>query len=140
MLSKFSTLFGLHLAYFLFAPLEHLSTGLQSASLSVQGAIQEMSNVDYYFEQQLSEDHFEQFFESVVKCSESVEEVGEPLVPRRIRAPVRYRAGEEEVQAPQAVSKYFQAQYDNVLSTAISSMKKRFKQPSIAMVESTINR
>ena len=67
LMDRFSTFFGLKLAYFVFSATEQVSTTLQYKDINVQEALTAVKSAQHFLETQRSDSTFDLFYDSVVK-------------------------------------------------------------------------
>ena len=91
-LEKFDMFFGLQLGHLLFRAAENTSIVLQRKDISVQEAFSAVNVTRSFYQRQRQDDAFNKFYESVVKNAQALQ-IGEPMLPRYRRAPLRYDDG-----------------------------------------------
>ncbi len=124
-LEKFSTFFGLHLAYLIFSATEQLSLTLQSKNTTIQEVVMSSELAVAFLEKQRSQSAFELFYDRVLK--ESGDLTSEPALPRYRRKPQRYDDGSEAYRFEDAKS-FHKQQYYEALETIKGEINSRFKQ------------
>ncbi|CAK6981622.1 uncharacterized protein LOC108716737, partial [Scomber scombrus] len=122
MLEKFSTYFGLRLAYLVFYPTEQLSKTLQASAVVVTQA---------FIPQQRSDEAFDSFLKSVIEASKDLTEG--PQLPRQRRLPKRLGGGDTE-HAFESPSEYYRKQYFEVLDLLNNELSCRFDQSDFGVV------
>lgn len=75
-----------------------------------------------------SDQSFTQFFALVKKSSEQTD-TGDPVLPRKRRAPSQYEIGSGEVFHSTTVEEHYRHQYFEALDLAISTIRQCFNQP-----------
>ena len=93
-LEKFSTLFGLRLAFLLFATAEEVSKGLQAKDTTLQQALASIDLASSFYRRQRTEQAFKQFFEVTVAKAQDLQ-IGMPELPRYRRPPARIDDGSQ---------------------------------------------
>lgn len=130
-LESFDTFFGLKLAELIFAPAEQFSVNLQAKDTLVSEAIKGSKMLVKHYASLRTEDAFDRFYGNVLESSANV--TGEPVLPRRRKAPRRLDDGSEPHRYVTAKDKY-RHEYFLVLELAQGEIEKRFDQPDLRIV------
>ena len=139
-LEKFSTLFGLRLAFLLFATAEEVSKGLQAKDTTLQQALASINLASSFYRRQRTEQAFKQFFEVTVTKAQDLQ-IGMPELPRYRRPPTRIDDGSRPHQfsTPQ---EYYRQIYYQECDLLLQELADRFDQseflPEVLGLESLL--
>ncbi len=131
MFEKFSTYFGLRLAYLFFSPTEQLSKTLQATNTMLQDTQSAATVTQTFIKRQRSDEAFDSFFKSVIEASKNLTEG--PQLPRRRRLPKRLGGG-DTAHAFESPSEYYRKQYFEVLDLLNNELSHRFDQSDFGVV------
>ena len=125
-LEKFSTLFGLRLAFLLFSTAEEVSKGLQAKDTTLQQALASINLASSFYRRQRTEQAFKQFFEVTVTKVQDLQ-IGMPELPRYRRPPARIDDGSRPHQfsTPQ---EYYRQTYYQACDLLLQELADRFDQ------------
>ena len=123
-LEKFSTFFGLKLAYLVFVATEQLATTLQAKDMNAQVSIKAAKRYRNL-------DSFNTFFQAVVAESDGL--TSKPALPHQRRVPKRIDDGACN-HTYQSVEEYFRQQYYEVLDIMRSELKHRFDKEGLKVL------
>ena len=132
LMEKFSTFYGLKLAYLIFGASEQLSSTLQYKDINAQEASTAVSIALAFLQRQRCDFAFESFYNSTVMNSRSYTQ--EPDLPRQKKIPKRFSDG-TTVQQCTSIKEYFKQQYFEVIYLLIGEIKRRFDQPTFSIFQ-----
>ena len=133
-MAKFSLLFGLHLSERILKITDNLSKTLQKESLSASEA-QYIANHTVKPLKPMRSDEISELFYKHVQCLRVHTHIEEPSLPRKRRAPSRFKVGEGDGYHSPTVEDHYRKLYFEVLDLAISSIQGRFDQPRYAVYQ-----
>ena len=128
-LEKFDMFFGLQLGHLLFGAAENTSIVLQRKNISVQEAFSAVNVTRSFYLRQRQDDAFNKFYESVVKNAQ-VLQIGEPMLPRYRRAPLRYDDGSPQYTFSDPRSFYRQKYFESC-DLLVQELNDRFFQRNV---------
>ncbi|XP_018118612.1 uncharacterized protein LOC108716737 [Xenopus laevis] len=127
-LEKFSTFYGLSLAYLVFSVTEHLSKTLQTVNITIHEAQKAVKLTQGFFSRQRTHECFANFFNSVIEQSKDLTD--EPVVPRQKRPPRRIDSGADSCTFP-SPQEYYRREYYEVLDLIDHELTFRFAQKDV---------
>ena len=133
LMDKVSSYFGLKLAHLVFSATEQVSITLQHKDINVQEALTAVRSAEHYLERQRSDTAFDLFHDSVVQEA-SEKGLQEPALPRQRRIPRRINDGSENHEYS-SLREFFRHQYYEVLDLLKEELKRRFDQPTFAILK-----
>ena len=133
-MSKFNTLFGLHLCERILKITDNLSKTLQIKSMCASEA-QDLTRMTVETLKGMRKDEmFKLFFQHVHKlCEQTGTE--EPSLPRKRRAPARFEVGEGTCYFSSDIDEHYRRLYFEVLDLIVSGIQQRFNQPGYAIYQ-----
>lgn len=135
-MTSFDFFFGVSLAVIILGHSDALSTSLQCKDLSAcQGkrlarmTVKALSSIR-------SEDAWDLHWRKTLQASDKIPEIGDPILPRRRRAPARIEeclGGIAEPEYPATAKDRYRVYYYEALDLAIFAITERFEQPDYEM-------
>lgn len=124
-LDKFSTFFGLHLAFMCFSPIEQLSRTLQTVNISLEDAQKAVAVTRSFIQRKRSDNAFNDFYKTVVQDSKDLTDA--PVLPRQQKRPKKLDTG-EAAHTFQSPVNHYRRLYFEVLDLLDGEMDRRFEQ------------
>ena len=126
-MTSFDFLFGVLLGELLFRHSDNLSKALQSSHMSAAEGQKVAAMTVKTLESLRTEENFKLFWAKAVKMGSDIG-VDEPVLPRRRKAPKRYRIGSSEGEFPENAEVMYRQIFYEVLDLIVTSIKGRFDQ------------
>ena len=133
LMDRFSTFFGLKLAYLVFSATEEVSTTLQYKDINVQEALTAVKSAQHFLERQRSDSAFDLFYDSVVKEA-TEKDLQQPTLPRQKRIPKRIDDNTQN-HVYSTPKDFFRHQYYEVLDLLNEELVSRFDQPTYMILK-----
>ena len=130
-MEKFSTFFGLKLAFLVFVATEQLAIKLQAKDIKAQVTMTAAKATDSYLGRYRNLESFNAFYQAVVTETDCI--TLNPVLPRQKQVPKRIDQGAGSHQY-QSVDEYFQQQYYEVLDIMRSELQRKFDQDGLKLV------
>ncbi|XP_028419289.1 zinc finger MYM-type protein 1-like [Dendronephthya gigantea] len=132
LMERFQTFFGLRLSYLVFSATEQLSRTLQGHDLNAQDAAMAVSQAVSFLTRQRSDAAFSEFFQATVSKSKNLTEPPKLRRPKSIPKRLDDGSANHTFTSPES---FFRHQYFEVLDLVINEMRRRFNQPSFAILK-----
>ena len=133
LMEKFSTFFGLKLAYLTFVATEQLATTLQAKDVNAQVCMDAVKATKAFLQGQRNDAKFTSFFESVKE--ESTDLTNSPNLPRKRIMSKRLDQGSGQQHQFLQPSDYFRQQYFNIFNVMSQNLDDRFHQQSLDILQ-----
>ena len=135
-MEKFSTYFGLKLAYLVFVSTEQLAITLQAKNINAQICIESGHTAKNFLLRHRSTNNFGIFYKSAITESKNLTD--KPALPRKRRIPRRIDSGSEghSFSLPE---EYFRSQYFEALDVVINELECRFDQEDLKLLKEVEN-
>ncbi len=130
-MERFSTYFGLKLAFLVFSATEQASSTLQYKDINAQEAAMATDAAKSFLGRQRSDSAFHGFYQSVV--SEASDYTQDPTLPRQKRIPKRVDDGASS-HTYSLPEEYYRQQFYEVLDVLTQEMTRRFDQPTFTLL------
>jgi hypothetical protein len=134
-MTTFNYLFGTTLGELILKHTDNLSKTLQNPKLTAADAHSVAELTCSTLEQIRSDESFDLFWEKLMLMQEKLD-VSLPTLPRKRRAPERFRERSGEAFFHDDPKEYYRAQYLETLDLVLNFVKKRFDQPGYAIYSS----
>ena len=134
-MTTFNYLFGTTLGELILKHTDNLSKTLQNPKLTAADAHSIAELTCCTLEQIRNEESFDLFWEKLMLMQEKLDN-SLPTLPRKRRAPERFRGGSGEAFFHDDPKQYYRAQYFEALDLVLNFVKKRFDQPGYAIYSS----
>lgn len=132
LMEKFSTFFGLKLAFLIFSATEQVSLTLQYKDINAQEACMAVNAAKSFLIRQRSDSSFHTFYQSV--ADEASKFTLSPVLPRQRKSPRRIDDGapSHTFSSPED---YYRKQYFEVLDMLSGELARRFDQPTFSLLQ-----
>lgn len=130
-METFHYFFGVCIGERILKHADNLSKTLQSSTISSAEGQRVAELTITTLEKMRDGEQYHLFWELIRKKASALQ-VGEPVLPRRRKVPVRLETGAGEAYFPLTVEDYYRQSYFEVLDASISCIRRRFNQPGYA--------
>ena len=131
MMEKFSTYFGLYLAYEIFIITELCSKELQRSDINAETMEKAVTITKTTL--QNKRENFEEVYSKITEKADHLNL--EPTLPRRKKIPKKLDERPETRHEYQSAKEYYRAQYFEAYDLVISAMNKRFDGPTLLLLK-----
>lgn len=129
-MKSFNFFFGLHLGQKVFSHTDNLSATLQKASLSAADSKHLTSLTVQCLKNIRNDDCFKAFYQNTLQKKQRFhDDIGEPKVPRKRKAPSRFEEGTGAPSFPETPEDLYRRVYFEAIDLLVSAIVERFEQP-----------